>query len=162
MTASCPKILSATGSRMARTICFGNGVLNSTDKGETFAKVDNANFSYTTDFQATPGKEGHLWVTGYAFDGVNGGFLARSTDGGKTFVKIDPAEDPVYTQKIQHCEAVGFGKAAPGAAYPVIYMYGSIAGALGIYQSLDEARTWTRIDDAKHRFGALAPGFCPG
>jgi xyloglucan-specific exo-beta-1,4-glucanase len=137
---------------------FGNGVLKSTDKGATFAKVDNANFSYTTDFQATPGKEGHLWVTGYSYDGVNGGYLARSTDGGKTFVKIDPAEDPAYTQRIQHSEAVGFGKAAPGAAYPAIYMYGTIAGALGLYQSIDEAKTWARIDDAKHRFGSLANG----
>jgi hypothetical protein len=137
---------------------FANGVLKSTDKGATFARVDNKNFSYTTDFEATPGKEGHLWVPGYSWDGINGGYLARSTDGGKTFVNIDPAEDPAYTQKIQHCEAVGFGKAAPGAAYPAIYMYGTIGGVLGLYQSIDEAKTWTRIDDAKHRFGALANG----
>jgi xyloglucan-specific exo-beta-1,4-glucanase len=137
---------------------FANGVLKSTDKGVSFAKVDNANLSSTTDLQATPGKEGHLWVTGYAYDGVNGGYLARSIDGGKTFVKIDPAENPAYTQRIQHCEAVGFGKAAPGSAYPAIFMYGSIGGALGMYQSVDEAKTWTRIDDAKHRFGALANG----
>jgi hypothetical protein len=106
----------------------------------------------------TPGVEGHVWVTGFAYDGINGGYLARSTDGGKTFLNVDPAEAPAFTQKIQHCEALGFGKAAPGASYPAIYMYGTIAGALGLYQSLDEAKTWTRIDDAKHRFGALANG----
>jgi xyloglucan-specific exo-beta-1,4-glucanase len=137
---------------------FNSGVLKSTDKGATFAKVDNENFSYTTDFQATPGKEGHLWVPGYAWDGINGGYLARSVDGGKTFVNVDPAEDPAYTQKIQHCEAVGFGKAAPGADYPALYIYGTIGGVLGLYQSIDAAKTWTRIDDAKHRFGALANG----
>jgi xyloglucan-specific exo-beta-1,4-glucanase len=53
---------------------------------------------------------------------------------------------------------VGFGKAAPGAAYPAIYVYGTLGGELGVWQSVDEARTWTRIDDAKHRFGALANG----
>jgi hypothetical protein len=137
---------------------FSNGVYKSVDKGATFTRVDNANFSWSTDFQATPGKEGHLWVPGFAWDGINGGFLARSTDGGKTFVNIDPAADEAYTQRVQHCEAVGFGKAAPGAAYPAIYIYGSIGGVLGIWQSIDEAKTWKRIDDDKHRFGALANG----
>lgn len=137
---------------------FNNGVLKSTDKGASFAKVDNANLSSTTDLQATPGLEGHIWVTGYAYDGVNGGYLARSIDGGKTFLNIDPAASPDYTQRVQHCEALGFGKAAPGATYPAIYMYGTIGGVLGLYQSIDEAKTWSRIDDAKHRFGALANG----
>lgn len=137
---------------------FNNGLLKSSDKGVTFAKVDNSNLSSTTDLQATPGREGHLWVTGYAYDGVNGGYLARSIDGGKTFAFVDPAVDPAYTQRVQHCEAVGFGKAAPGATYPAIYIYGTVGGILGLYQSVDEAKTWTRIDDAKHRFGALANG----
>jgi len=137
---------------------FGGEVYRSTDKGLTFNKVSSRNFSSTTDLQVTPGREGHLWITGFAWDGLNGGYLARSTDGGATFKNIDPAEDPVYTQKIQHCEALGFGKAAPGAAYPAIYMYGTIGGVKAAYQSLDEAKTWTRIDDDKHRFGALANG----
>jgi hypothetical protein len=59
---------------------------------------------------------------------------------------------------VQHCEAVGFGKSAPGAAYPAIYIYGTIGGVLGIWQSIDEAMTWKRIDDDRHRFGALANG----
>ena len=137
---------------------FSSGVYKSVDKGATFAKVEGGNFSSTTDLQVTPGKEGHLWVTGFSWDGLNGGYLARSTDGGKTFEYIDPADDPAYTQKIQHCEAVGFGKAAPGASYPAIYMYGTIGGVLGVWQSIDEAKTWKRIDDEKHRFGALANG----
>jgi xyloglucan-specific exo-beta-1,4-glucanase len=137
---------------------FGSGLMKSVDKGATFTKVEGGNFSSTTDLQLTPGKEGHVWVVGYAYDGVNGGYLARSTDGGKTFANIDPAVNPMYTQRVQHAEAVGFGKAAPGASYPAIYMYGTIAGVLGLYQSIDEAKTWTRIDDAKHRFGALANG----
>lgn len=136
---------------------FSNGVYKSVDKGATFTRVDSADFSGSPDFQATPGREGHLWVTGSAWDGLSG-FLARSTDGGKTFRNIDPAADPVYTQKVQNCEAVGFGKAAPGAAYPAIYMYGTIGGLLGIWQSIDEAKTWARIDDEKHRFGGLANG----
>jgi len=137
---------------------FGSGVWRSTDKGKSFAKVGGETFSWTTDMQVTPGREGHVWVAGYAWDGVNGGFLARSTDGGKNFVNVDSDADAAYTQKIQHCEAIGFGKEAPGATYPAIYIFGTIAGVKGIWQSVDEAKSWKRIDDEKHQFGALSNG----
>ncbi len=137
---------------------FGSGVLKSADKGVSFSKAGSDNFSWTGDMQVTPGRSGHVWVTGYAWDGVNGGFLARSIDGAKTFVNIDPQADPRYTQRIQHAEAVGFGKEAPGATYPAIYIYGTVGGVRGIYQSIDEARSWTRIDDDNHRYGALSNG----
>lgn len=137
---------------------FSSEVYRSTDRGVSFSKVSNGSFSFTTDMQVTPGKEGHIWVVGFAWDGLNGGFLARSTDGGTTFIKIDPAVDPAYTQKVQHAEAIGFGKAAPGASYPAMYIYGTIGGVLGVYQSIDEAKSWTKIDDPQHRFGALANG----
>lgn len=138
---------------------FNGNVYKSTDKGVSFEKVSSRNFSWTTDMQLTPGVEGHIWVCGYSWDGINGGFLARSTDGGLTFTDIDPAGDSSeYSMKIQHSEAIGFGKAAEGADYPAIYIYGTIGGVKGIYQSVDLAKTWTRIDDDKHLFGALANG----
>lgn len=137
---------------------FSSGICKSTDRGKTFTKVDNANFSWTNDMQLTPGYEGHVWVTGFAWDGVNGGFLARSTDGGVTFENIDPGVNVRYTQKIQHSEAIGFGKAAPGTTYPAIYMYGTVGGVRGVWQSIDEAKTWVRVDDAAHQFGALSNG----
>jgi len=90
--------------------------------------------------------------------GINGGFLTRSTDGGATFHDIDPAVNPVYTQRVQHAQAVGFGKAADGADYPAVYIYGTINNQLGIWQSIDEARSWVRIDDERNQFGALANG----
>lgn len=137
---------------------FSSGVYKSTDKGKSFEKIGSANFSWTTDMQVTPGREGHVWVTGYAWDGINGGFLARSIDGGETFVNIDPEADDKYTQKIQHCEAVGFGKEAPGASYPAIYIYGTMNNVKGIYQSVDEAKSWIRIDDEMHQYGSLSNG----
>ncbi|HEX2959595.1 MAG TPA: hypothetical protein VHO70_22355 [Chitinispirillaceae bacterium] len=137
---------------------FNSGVYKSTDKGKSFTKVGGASFSWTTDMQVTPGYEGHVWVTGFAWDGINGGYLARSKDGGETFVNIDPEADAAYTQKIQHCEAIGFGKEAPGASYPAIYIYGTVNNVKGIYQSIDEAKTWTRIDDDMHQFGSLSNG----
>ncbi|MFP4014234.1 MAG: T9SS type A sorting domain-containing protein [Chitinispirillaceae bacterium] len=137
---------------------FGGEVYRSTDKGLTFTKAGERNFSWTNDMQVAPGREGHVWVVGFAWDGVNGGFLARSIDGGATFVDIDPQNDSAYTQKVQHAEAVGFGKEAPGADYPAIYIYGTIDGVKGVWQSIDEAKSWTRIDDEMHQFGALANG----
>lgn len=138
---------------------FSGNVYKSTDKGASFTKVSSRNFSWTTDMQLTPGVEGHIWVTGYAYDGVNGGFLSRSTDGGVTFTDVDPAADSLkYSKRIQHSEAIGFGIAAPGASYPAIYIYGTIDGVKGIYQSIDEAKTWIKIDDPAHQYGALANG----
>ncbi len=137
---------------------FGGEIYKSTDKGVSFNKVSSRNFSWTNDMQVTPGVEGHVWVVGYSWDGINGGFLARSTDGGVTFVDINPQADPVYTQRVQHAEAVGFGKAAPGTNYPAIYFYGTIDGVRGIWQSIDEAKSWVRIDDDEHKYGALANG----
>jgi xyloglucan-specific exo-beta-1,4-glucanase len=137
---------------------FNSGIYKSTDRGATFTKVDKENFSWTTDFQATPGVEGHLWVTGFSWDGINGGFLARSTDGGATFTYIDPEADEQYTQRVQHSEAIGFGKAAPGATYPAIYIFGTIDGIKGIWQSTDEAKSWIRVDDDRHQFGSLSNG----
>jgi len=137
---------------------FNNGVFRSVDKGKSFVKVGGEEFSWTTDMQVTPGREGHVWVAGYAWDGINGGFLARSTDKGITFVKIDPEMNAIFTQKIQHCEAVGFGKEAPGMGYPAIYMYGTINDIKGVWLSVDEAKTWTRIDDDMHRYGGLSNG----
>jgi photosystem II stability/assembly factor-like uncharacterized protein len=46
---------------------FNNGVMKSTDKGATFAKVGTQNFSSTTDLQVTPGREGHVWTVGFAY-----------------------------------------------------------------------------------------------
>ncbi len=137
---------------------FGGQVYKSTNKGVSFAAVSAQNFSWSPDMQVTPDREGHVWVVGFAWDGVNGGYLARSTDGGESFVNIDPASDPIYTQKIQHAEAVGFGKAAPGADYPAIYISGTIDGEKGVFQSIDEAKTWTRIDDPNHQYGSLSNG----
>jgi photosystem II stability/assembly factor-like uncharacterized protein len=145
---------------------FGGGVMRSNDTGKTFVRVTAAvtgthgsrNLDWTNDMQVTPGVNGHIWIVGHAWDGINGGFLTRSTDGGATFHDIDPAVNPAYTQRVQHAQAVGFGKAADGADYPAVYIYGTINNQLGIWQSIDEARSWVRIDDERNQFGALANG----
>ena len=146
---------------------FNSGRVHiSNDTGKTFTPGGQCgNISWTRDMQVTPGIKGHVWVAGIGWDietadnPIHGG-LARSVDGGLTFHDIDPQSGGLwgYTQRVQHAEAIGFGKAAPGAVYPAIYISGTIDNIRGIWQSIDEAKTWTRIDEPKYAFGALANG----
>ncbi len=49
--------------------------------------------------------------------------------------------------------AVGFGKAAPGAAYPAVYIWGSVGGVRGLFRSTDAGASWLRINDDAHQYG---------
>lgn len=88
--------------------------------------------------RAAPGREGDVWVALY-----DGG-LARSTDSGARFRAV---------QGISYAAAVGFGKAAPGADFPTVYLWGEVGGVRGAYRSTDAGATWLRINDSQHQFG---------
>ncbi|MEU2333761.1 1,4-beta-glucanase [Streptomyces sp. NPDC013172] len=112
----------------------------STDSGRTFTTRATGLPAGDSQFQlvAAPGRTGDLWLSGK----TNG--LYRSTDGGATFAAV--ASCPAaYT--------LGFGKAAPGAGYPAIYLVGSTGSGIAVHRSDDEAATWTRINDDRHQWG---------
>ncbi|HLK59938.1 MAG TPA: xyloglucanase [Chthonomonadaceae bacterium] len=88
---------------------------------------------------ATPGKQGDLWVA--AFEG-----LYHATALGSNFVKLEG---------VQEIHAFGFGKAAPGADYPALYLIGVVQGVRGIFRSDDTGRSWVRINDDQHQWGLL-------
>ncbi len=88
--------------------------------------------------KATFGKEGELWLAQYG-DG-----LFHSTDSGATFAKI---------ASVQEGDAIGFGKAAPGANYPALYLAGKVEGVSGVFRSDDRGVSWTRINDDQHQYG---------
>ena len=88
---------------------------------------------------ATPGREGDLWLTT-----LNG--LYHSTDTGKTFTRLEG---------VTELRGFGFGKAAPGASDPALYLVGVANGQRGILRSNDWARTWVRINDDQHQFGLI-------
>lgn len=134
----------------------------SSDKGASFAKVgsvvDNAKNLYSSSnmkIRTVPGREGHLWVPlDQAQAWVSGGYsqngLAFSDDGGASFVRF-PA--------VRICVAIGLGKAAEGASYETLYMWGATTdGPLGIYRSTDKGASWERINDDKHQFGGPGNG----
>ncbi|MFI2202746.1 WD40/YVTN/BNR-like repeat-containing protein [Streptomyces sp. NPDC020192] len=113
----------------------------STDGGRTFTARATGLPSGDSQFQlaAAPQGSGDLWLS------TKGNGLYRSTDGGATFTKSGSAR-AAYT--------LGFGKAAPGAGYPAIYLVGSTDSALtAVYRSDDQARSWARINDNAHQWG---------
>ena len=86
----------------------------------------------------TPGKAGDVWLAAY-----HG--LYHAADG-KRFVRMPDVEQ---------LHAFGFGKAAPGARSPALYLVGTVHGQRGIFRSTDDARRWVRINDDAHQWGLI-------
>jgi photosystem II stability/assembly factor-like uncharacterized protein len=82
------------------------------------------------------GHEGEYWIP------LNGGVIHVKKDGtSSTLLARD------------YVEQIAFGKAAPGESYPAAFIIGKINGVEGIFRSIDEGKTWVRINDAKTGFG---------
>nr|WP_308016540.1 xyloglucanase [Jidongwangia harbinensis] len=106
----------------------------STDGGASFAATATVS---ARSVRAVPGRAGDVWAAG-----ATG--LHRSTDAGATFTAL-----PGVTEAIN----VAFGKAAPGASYPAVFLVGTVGGVDGVYRSDDAGATWVRINDDAHRYG---------
>ena len=83
------------------------------------------------------GKKGGIWAS--VFDG-----LYHNTNWGQGAWTKMPA--------VQAAKGLGFGKAAPGAAYPAMYLDGTINGVTGVYRSIDTGASWVRIDSAQGQY----------
>ncbi|WP_332687915.1 hypothetical protein [Devosia sp.] len=84
------------------------------------------------------GKKGEIWAS------MSNG-LYRNTNWGQNAWTRMPGVDSA--------KGLGFGKAAPGASYPAMYLDGSINGVIGIYRSTDTGATWVRIDSPQGQYG---------
>jgi photosystem II stability/assembly factor-like uncharacterized protein len=124
---------------------YYNGVYKSTDGGATWTEVHAGQISASSNFnsrtEAVPGEAGNLFFTGGP-QGSPGsphpareGFY-RSTDGGATWTAI---------ANVLEVTCFGFGKAAAPGGYPAIYIVGWVNHVYGIWQSNDEAKSWTHI-----------------
>lgn len=123
------------------------GVWASTDSGATWTQV-SGNIDLTSGSQlsnftlkSVPGNAGNLFFT----PGVNTGASSfpsgvnfkRSTDGGATWTNV---------ANVQDVFAFGFGAAKPGGSgYPAIYIYGWVSGVGGLWESDDNAATWSQL-----------------
>lgn len=89
---------------------------------------------------ATPGREDDLWLA--AFHGL----YRKRPGAGEAFRRL-PA--------VREIHAFGFGRAAPGAAEPALYLVGTVSGRYGLFRSTDGAATWQRINDDAHQWGLI-------
>jgi xyloglucan-specific exo-beta-1,4-glucanase len=120
------------------------GFFVSTDGGASFAQASSAGTGGASKLRAVPGVEGDVWIP------LNGGGLTRTTNSGQSFSKISG---------VSVCNAVGFGQAAAGQAFPTVFIWGSAGGgATGLYRSTDSGATWERINDDQDQFGGPGNG----
>jgi photosystem II stability/assembly factor-like uncharacterized protein len=115
-------------------------VYGSDDGGATFRAMESELPGGAQGIKAVPGHSGHLWLAA----GNDG--LWRSADGGAKFHQAS---------SIGAAYQVGFGKPAAGKRYPAVFLWGRIDGVEGIYRSDDAGKAWSRINDDRHRFGAI-------
>jgi len=94
--------------------------------------------------KAVFGREGDNWLAGGSDTTTYG--LWHSTDSGASFTKI---------ANVQKADNVSFGKAAPGQAYPAIYIVAQVDGVRGVFRSNDMAATWVRVNDDQHQYGNI-------
>jgi hypothetical protein len=128
----------------AKFYLYNNGAfMTSTDWGASFSTKANLPAGGSNVIRAAPGREGDIWVP------LNGGGLARSTNSGTSFTNL---------ANISYCGAVGFGKAATGATYPTVFIWGTVNGVKGVHRSTNAGASWTRINDDAHEYGGPANG----
>jgi hypothetical protein len=118
---------------------------------------------FNATLKAVPGKAGHLFFSPGPLEGEDFP-LYRSVNGGANWsVVADTLEIPSF----------GFGKAAPGASFPTLFMQGRVNGDPGVWRSTDEGASWQKIatfpmgifdemkamDGDKDIFGRVYTGF---
>ena len=126
-------------------------LLTSTDAGATFIP-----HSFTYSDGPPPAGAQHGDVRGgqdrlYATPGISGDLWLPAFNG------LYHLSGSVFERQ-NHVEAIhafGFGKAAPAASYPALYLVGTVEGEAGIFRSTDIGRSWQRINDDQHQWGLI-------
>ncbi len=120
-------------------------LLESADGGATFAAVTTGlpagvgseQSGSAPQLHTVPGRAGDLWLT------AGNGVLYHSADGGMSFSAVG---------SVTTVATLGFGKAAPGARYPAIYLTGIVGGTQGVFRSTDEGASWIRINNDSDQY----------
>lgn len=147
---------------------YPKGLFVTRDGGETWSLANafaDWNERFHSKLRAAPDHAGRLYHTGGHSSAPRHGAFIRSEDAGATWEALPGLEEVVD---------FAFGKAAPGSPHPSLYVVGYLDGSWGIFQSIDDAATWSRVSDGfptgsldriaaieadKHVFGGLYVGF---
>ena len=69
-------------------------------------------------------------------------------------VALDGRRHDVHQAVRRHqADTIGFGKAAPGAAYQALYTIAKIGGVRGIFRSDDKGASWIAYQRRPHQWG---------
>lgn len=120
-----------------------NGALyRSEDGGVSFAEVakadDEAGEPSRAELRPDPQRHGDIWIAA-----SSRGLLHWSQGRLRRLPGVDSAR------------SLGLGKPMRAGAPTVLFLFGEVAGKLGLYRSDDAGRNWERIDDDAHRFGGI-------
>ena len=115
----------------------------SIDNGATFKVFAKGlpvleSWRHAAQSRAVPGRPRDIWLPS-----PQG--LFHSADAKSSFRLLPDISDAL---------GVGFGMAAEGASYPAVYFWGHYKGVLGIFRSIDEGKSWVRINDDAHQYGS--------
>ena len=124
----------------------GQGVFQTTNGGQSWSKVYSGDIGpswaecFNSTLMSVPGEASNLFYTGGPQGTISSAPAAepfyRSTNGGATWTAVPNVLD-VFT--------FGFGAAAAGQSYPAIYIVGYVNNVYGIWQSTNNAQSWTNI-----------------
>ncbi len=120
----------------------GYGVYETTNGGVSWTEVYNGPIGaysfWNAELQSVPGEAGNLFFTAGPLAGtqpVDVGFY-QSTDGGAAWTAVP---------NVLGVNCFGFGAPVPGQSYPSIYIVGWVNNVYGIWQSINDAQSWTQI-----------------
>lgn len=115
-------------------------LLASTNAGASFSVTTTTLPSTLQQIRPVPGRTGQLWARA----GADG--LYQSSNYGASFTKLTSVTE-VYQ--------FDFGRAAPGAAHPAVFIWGRVGGVLGFFRSDNAGSSWTRINTNLQQFGYI-------
>lgn len=138
----------------------GGGVYVSVNKGANWTRtysgsINASSNDYNYHLLAVPTKPGHLFYNnGNAIGGSSWNFMfsddALDDRGNPNASQTWHAVADQAGHNVKFVSAFGFGKAAPGASYPTVYLAGQVNGVYGVWMAtdFDPARykaTWRQI-----------------
>ena len=136
-----PQKFYAYNTSAGRVLTSTNGAVNFSATAASFPAAEGTGFrGGSSALCAVPGMEGDLWLASR-----NDG-LFHSTNGGAEFVKCPG---------VPSASSLGFGKAAAGKDFPVLFLAGSVGLNQSLFRSDDFGASWQRINDDEHQFGFI-------